>query len=157
MKKQKGIIPYRFKKALVKDYVILGFFLITIPFLLGMGSMGGEKTPENIPVPERNFKVRLIDREDVSIELTQFSFDGSTHLTGRLGKGLLSIPFNEINKITILIKGNECKAIVHTKDGKTLEILIPKDKNFYGKSKWGSYLIRSIDIKEILFLHELSK
>lgn len=119
-------------------------------FTLGMGSMGGDGV-KRLPEVDQNFSVTVADQSDVSLDLEKFSFEGNTFLTGVLGKAQVSIEFEKIQTIYILKDGQDLKARVNLKDGKTLEIKIEKKKPFFGSAPYGNARIEAQDIKKIDF------
>ena len=125
-----------------------GLVVLLCFFTLGMGSMG-ESDVVNVPEPEINYKVKLVDQSDMSIDLEKFSCDGQTYLIGKLGKADISIDFDKINSIFFLLQEDDVKAKVNLKDGKVLEISVEKKKPCYGVSSFADVRIEMQDIKKI--------
>ncbi len=125
-----------------------GLVVLLCFFTLGMGSMG-ESDVVNVPEPEKNYKVKLVDQSDMSIDLEKFSYDGQTYLIGKLGKADISIDFDKINSIFFLLQEDDVKAKVNLKDGKVLEIFVEKKKPCYGVSSFADVRIEMQDIKKI--------
>jgi hypothetical protein len=131
------------KKGWCFSFVILICF-----FAFGMGNMG-ERGVVDIPEPEKNYAVKLVDQTDVSMDLEKFSFEGQTYFIGKLGRAEISIDFGKIDSILFILQNDHVKACVKLKDGKALEILVDKDKNCYGISSFGNVRIEVQDIKKI--------
>ena len=131
------------KKSRYFGLVILICFLT-----VGMGNMG-ERGVIDIPEPEKNYTATLVDQTDVSMDLEKFSFEGQTYFIGKLGRAEISIDFDKIDSILFILQDDHVKAKVNLKDGKTLEILIDKDKNCYGISSFGNVRIEVQDIKKV--------
>ena len=117
-------------------------------FAFGMGNMG-ERGVIDIPEPEKNYAVTLVDQTDVSMDLEKFSFEGQTYFIGKLGRAEISIDFGKIDSVLFILQDDHVKAKVNLKDGKALEILIDKDKNCYGISSFGNVRIEVQDIKKV--------
>jgi len=116
-------------------------------FTLGMGNMG-ERGVIDIPEPEKNYSVALVDQADISMDLERFSFEGQTYFIGKLGRAEISIDFDKINSVLFILEDDCVKAKVKLKDGKALEILVDKGKNCYGISCFCKYQNRSSGYKK---------
>ena len=115
---------------------------------LGMGGMGGGDRID-MPEPEENYAVNLIDQSDVSIDLEKFSCDGLTYFIGKLGRVEISVDFDKINSVFFLLQDKDVKAKVNLKDGKVIELLVDKTKPCYGVSSFADIRIEMQDIKRI--------
>jgi len=123
--------------------------VILICFLaVGMGNIG-ERGVIDIPEPEKNYAVKLVDQADISMDLEKFSFEGRTYFIGKLGRAEISIDFDKIDSILFILQDDLVKAKINLKDGKALEIIVDKDKNCYGLSSFGNVRIEVQDIKKI--------
>ncbi|MBU4184693.1 MAG: hypothetical protein KKI12_01690 [Proteobacteria bacterium] len=131
------------KKGWYFSLVILICFLT-----VGMGNME-ERGVIDIPEPEKNYAVTLVDQTDVSMDLEKFSFEGQTYFIGKLGRAEISIDFGKIGSVLFILQDDHVKAKVNLKDGKALEILVDKGKNCYGISTFGNVRIELQDIKKI--------
>ncbi len=127
-------------------YFGLGIFICFLT--LGMGNMG-ERGVIDIPEPEKNYAVALVDQADISMDLEKFSFEGQTYLIGKLGRAEISINFDKIDSVLFILQDDYVKARVNLKDGKALEILVDKGKNCYGISSFANIRIEVQDIKKI--------
>ena len=88
---------------------------ILICFLtIGMGNMG-ERGVVDIPEPEKNYAVALVDQTDVSMDLEKFSFEGQTYFIGKLGMAEISIDFDKIDSVLFILQDNHVKAKVNLK------------------------------------------
>lgn len=128
------------------------YFLILIltPFLLGMGSMTGDETPDKIPVPEKKFSVTFIDQMDIITTCTEASIGGKTFIEGRKGRGVYTIPFEEIANVTFLSRGDELKALVRLKNKDTDELTLDKSGKAFGRTAHGTFQIDVSDIKKMV-------
>ena len=122
--------------------------LVLCGFTLGMGRMGGDQVVD-LPEPEVNYRVTLVDQADVSMELEKFSCDGLTYLSGTLGKADISIDFEKIRSIFFIFDDNRLKANVHLNDGRTTTILVDKKQPCYGVSSFADVKIEMQNIKTL--------
>ena len=123
---------------------------------LGMGGMGGGDRID-MPEPEENYAVNLIDQSDVSIDLEKFSCDGLTYFIGKLGRVEISVDFDKINSVFFLLQDKDVKAKVNLKDGKVIELLVDKTKPCYGVSSFADIRIEMQDIKRITIHGKIQK
>jgi len=129
--------------------VLMGSFL----FLTGMGEMGGSAPAGKIPAPEKNFNVRVTDREGVQTSLSQFSQDGKVHLAGKRGGAIITIPFEKISQIQFqTLEGNEVQAKISLRGQETIDVKVAKNAKLYGKADFGTFQIDAKDVKSVSFL-----
>ena len=129
-----------------------GYFLIVflIPFLMGMGSMTGNDTPDKIPVPEKKFSVTFVDQMDIVTTCTEASIGGKTFIEGKKGKGVFTIPFDEIASVTFLVRDDELKALVHLRNKDTDELILDNSGRAFGRTAHGTFQIDVTDIKKMI-------
>lgn len=111
----------------------------------------GTKNPADIPVPEKNFDVILVDSEDTKLELSSFTCDGEIYLKGTLGRAQSIVSFEKISSISFSIENSELLGTLVLKDGREIKLKIKKTLPFYGKTDFGNFIIRAQDIKSITF------
>jgi len=129
-------------------FVIFSSFL----FLMGMGDLGGTAPVDKIPVPEKNFAVRVIDSQGIQTSLSQFSFEGKVFLAGKRGSATVTIPFEKISHLDLQgQEGNEALATVILRDQKKIEVKVDKRSKFYGKAEFGTFQIDMKDLKSVSF------
>ncbi len=133
-----------------------GLVLMICFFALGMGNMG-EDDVVNIPEPEQNYSVTLVDQSDVSIELEKFSCNGMTYFVGNLGKTEVSVDYDRIDSVFFLLHDEDVKAKLHLKDGKVIELVVDRSKSCYGVSSFGNCRIEFQDIKSIVIHGKMLK
>jgi len=96
--------------------IVSASVIIMIAFLtIGMGTLG-EREPTKIPEPENNFSAKVVDQCDVSSEMTLFSLEGQTFISGKYGGATVSIPFDNIQGIDLYAKGSDIFAMVIMRD-----------------------------------------
>jgi hypothetical protein len=123
--------------------------------LMGMGSIGGDSGVVKIIEPEKNFKVRLVDQEDVSVVLEQFSCQGQVYFPGKRGKAEISIAFERIAQVDFFLKDRELYANVALKDGSGVEMTVDQDLPCLGKAEFANVKIRMEDVKQVVFLQQV--
>lgn len=139
------------KKAFYFSLVVIISFCT-----LGMGSMG-EGGRIDVPEPEENYAVNLIDQSDVSFDFEKFSCDGLTYFTGKLGRVEISVDFDKINSVFFLLQDKDVKAKVNLKDGKVVELIVDKTKLCYGVSSFAHIRIEMQDIKRVTIHGKIPK
>lgn len=126
--------------------------LSSLLFLAGMGGLGGPAPVEKIPVPEKNFNARTIDREGVQTSLSQVSFEGKVFLLGKRGDATVTIPFEKISNLDMTgQQGNEVLSVVILRNQEKVEVRVDKSSKFYGKTDFGTFQIECKDLKSISF------
>jgi len=124
--------------------------ILFLPFILGMGSMTGSGTPDKIPVAEKKFNATFIDEMDIITRCTDVSIEGKTYIEGRKGKGIYTIPFEEIESVTFLSKGDEIRVLVRLRNQNIDELILDADRKAYGRTGHGTFQIRLGDIKRMI-------
>ncbi|MBN2515054.1 MAG: hypothetical protein JXC33_03370 [Deltaproteobacteria bacterium] len=133
------------------------FIVFLVPFLVGMGSIFGEDSPDKIPVPELKYTAMFIDQMDVITECTEVSIQGKTYLEGKKGEGLYTIPFENIKSILFMLKKGELTGIVKLRDGSKTTLILMIDHKAYGKAHVGTFQIKLINLKKMEFLNKDKK
>ena len=135
------------------------FFLIVllVPFLLGMGSILGEDSPDKIPVPELKYTAMYIDQMDIMTECNEVSIEGKTFVEGKKGKGLYAIPFENIKSILFMFKNGELTGSITLRNGTETTLVLMKDHKAYGKIDVGTFQIKLINLKKMVFLNKDKK
>ena len=124
--------------------------ILFLPFILGMGSMTGSGTPDKVTVTEKKFNATFIDEMDIITRCTDVSIEGKTYIEGRKGKGIYTIPFEEIESVTFLSKGDEIRVLVRLQNQNIDELILDADRKAYGRTGHGTFQIRLGDIKRMI-------
>lgn len=119
--------------------------------LVGMGNLGG--TPEGeIPKPDENVKVQVVDRSGVSTELSRFSMDGKVFFKGKRGEGDMTVFFRDLKEASFdPMKGNDAPANLLLKSGSRLQLNVNKSAVFFGDTGHGAFRISAGDVSRIVF------
>jgi hypothetical protein len=127
--------------------------LISFLFLMGMGELGGTAPANKVPAPEKNFAVRVTDREGIQTSLSQFSQEGKVFITGKRGGATVTVPFEKVSQMQIQsAEGNEVQVKLTLRTQDSLDIKVDKRAKFYGKADFGTFQIEGKDLKTVLFL-----
>jgi hypothetical protein len=118
-------------------------------FLMGMGKMDQPEKSGEIPVPDKEVSAVINDSEGLTLNLTQFSINGKTFLQGKLGAGLVAVPFSQIRVMTLASEPKGITVKVELNDRSQLNLLLEKGLMAYGKIKAGTYQILLDQIKKI--------
>src|SRR5262245_34599652 len=129
---------------------ILALVLLTLPWVTGMGSLGGQE----VITPPVDFHARLIDRDSTAVDLNRVNIDGRVVLEGEYGRGNLRIPFENIDLVEFQ---NEARgrtvANVRLTSGEAVSVQLPNSLTFYGQTPLGLYQIRARDMQRLEFAH----
>lgn len=135
-------------------WVFLLILLIT-PYVSGMGSMTGDTFPEKIPIPNKKYTVTYIDQNDVVTECREASIEGATLIEGKRGSGRLAVPFENISHVVFHFQNGNLHGKLKLRDNTTLDIILQKNQNAYGRTKYGTFQIKLSDLKKLI-IHESS-
>jgi hypothetical protein len=113
--------------------------------------MGGLGNPGSVEVPKTktNYSATIVDLSDLATRVENFSFDGQTYLSGKMGDADVSITFDRIDTITFVLNQETLTAEVELKDGKTVHVVMNKNTACYGRFAYGGYKIAAMNIKSI--------
>jgi len=112
--------------------------------------MGGG-APGDIPKTTKNFQVSYIDQTDELTVCTEASIAGKIFFEGKKGEGIYTVSFDNIKSVVFLNKNGALTGSIKLKDGENIEIILSKDQKAYGRTKYGSYQIKLIDLKKMIF------
>ncbi len=130
----------------------MAVLLVAAWLSLGMGGFGDSEAVTKIPKPERSFLVELVDADDVSFALRDFSMNGLTMLPVMAGKADISLDFAEIMEARMYLQDDRVLAKVLFRNQTTQEFMIDPGLAFYGLTDWGKLKIKAEDIRRITFL-----
>lgn len=133
----------------MKKFILIIVLLMTIPLLLGMGSLQGSAPAEKIPIPAKNYRATFVDQMDVMTECTHISIEGSTFLEGKRGEGNYTISFDNIDQVLFRLNLERLTAIVKLHSGGTNELILNKNHRAFGRTTYGTFQIRLMDLKKL--------
>lgn len=129
----------------------LFILLFLIPFIMAMSSLGGD-SPDKIPVPTKKFQGSFVDQMDVIAEAKDISIDGGTFLEGKKGEGTFTVAFENIQYINFLLRDEKLIAVVKLREGNNVEFGVNKKAKAYGKTKFGTFQIKLLDLKRMTII-----
>ena len=117
------------------------------------GFGGGDEDQVEVPAAAQLWNATVTDSTLTDTDLTEFSFDGYTHVQGTLGAGTISIKFDEIAKVDVedTESKNKMLFLVTLKNGSIKKIGVDGSTPLYGKTTFGAYKIAVKDVKKIAF------
>lgn len=103
----------------------------------------GTDAPSRIPVPAREFHLRIEDRGGVVLDVTRATFDGEIFVYGTIGLAQVTVPFENIDQLEVLPGGDEDHRVarVLTRGSETIELVVESDTPFWGRTTFGNYKI----------------
>jgi len=135
-----------------RNHICIAFLAVCAVMLMGMGGFGDSDVVNKIPKPDRTFSVRIIDSENVSYDVDEFSVDGLTYAPASVGKAEVGIDFANIKQVKLYREGeNDVRADVGFKDGSHQQVHMAPGVQFYGRTSWGLMRLAAKDIREIDF------
>jgi hypothetical protein len=136
-----------------RTFSFLSYALVILLFsvmLLGMsGNMGPGPTGSQ-PAPGVPYDAKLVDTDNNTVQLTSVTIDGKTALQAFMGKGKVTIPFDQISRVEIKNK-NACVTLKNSQ--KMCNLTIKEMSRVYGNTSFGVYQISLVDVVSM----ELSK
>jgi hypothetical protein len=125
--------------------------------LMGMGKLDLDAKPEEIPSPDREVTAVVADSEGVNLTLYQFSINGHTAFSGKLGAGKAAVPFSQIKSITFAPEAKTLRARVELADAQTVNLILDRGLTAYGRAHFGTYQVPLDQVKKIEILKVTEK
>ncbi len=138
--------------------IFLSFFFIFsfVSLATNLWALGDTKEAQKSNfVPEKNYRVRILDNKGVSIKAERVSMNKQLYLEGMLGELKISIPFAKIAALKIFNTQNSKTLFlleIQLLSGKNLKLEVAKDTLVAGTVSYGSFEVYLIDLNEIVFL-----
>jgi hypothetical protein len=136
----------------MKSWLGIVVIIMASLFLLGMGNMEQGKKPGEIPIPDNDVSATITDNEGMTLSLTQFSINGQTYFTGKLGAGRVALPLNQIRVITFSADSKGTTARIELTDNSQMTVYPEKGITVYGRIKVGTYQVSIDQLKKIEIL-----
>ena len=114
-----------------------------------------EDTVKDNFVPEKNYRVQVLDNKGISVVAENVSINKQLYLEGMLGKLKISIPFSKIAALKIFnTQNSKTLFLLETQllSGKKLKLEVVKNTLVAGTVSYGSFQVYLIDLNEIVFL-----
>jgi hypothetical protein len=133
----------------MKKFILAIILLTVVPLLLGMGSLQGQAPVEKIPVPVKQYNATIVDQADVFTECTHISIEGATFLEGKRGEGNYTISFDNIEQVLFRLNSERLTGTVKLYSGGTHELILNKNQRVYGRTTYGTFQIKLMDLKKL--------
>lgn len=97
---------------------IIPLLMVALVFV-GLGGRGVEEF-KSIPVPEKNYTVKVVDRTGTEVMVSLFSWEGQVYFGGFKGDGAFTVSFDKVSRVEFGEKNNDGKVKVrfYLKDGR---------------------------------------
>lgn len=132
----------------MKFFKLFPLMVGLVILLCGMGNLGGG--PEGtVPKTDEDIRVKLTDNSGVVTELTQFSLDGVTALSGTRGSAQVTIMLRNIAAAEFLAGSDKDNVVVTVslREGGDVQVKLGSRLLFYGSTGYGAFQIKARDIK----------
>jgi hypothetical protein len=133
----------------MKRILGLGLVLVLALGLMAMGGYNLNEKPGEIPIPDKEVTATITDVEGALITLSQFSLNGQTVLSGKLGAGKVAIPFSQIKFLTISPDAKVLQAKVELVDQSIQTLSLDRGQTVFGRLKFGTYQIRIDQLRKV--------
>jgi hypothetical protein len=134
----------------MKRIALLPIFLAVVPLLMAMGVHSGEGSPDKIPIPEKKFEASFVDQMGIVVDCQDASIDGKTFVVGKKGEGVYTIEFDRISRINFRMQENQLYGDIALKGGKSLELILNKERKAYGRTQYGTFQIKLSSLKRMV-------
>jgi len=134
----------------MKRLYICFLIMLLVPFILGMGSMTGDDSPDKIPVTEKKFSATFVDQMDVVTRCTDVSIEGKTFIEGVKGEGTYTIPFEKVKSVRFFLKDGKLKGLILLRNNNKDELILNKDYKVYGRTSYGTFQIGVLGLKKMI-------
>jgi hypothetical protein len=132
-----------------------GLVLAMALWLMGLGGGTEGGSSSNIPIPQQNYTVTVVDRSGQSLEAKRFTWEGKVEFRGQIGNATVSLPFNKVRSVKVGPsngdKSGAIKATMTLRSGESVEVALDRTSKCYGESKFGNYEIFFKDVASIEF------
>jgi len=90
-----------------------------------------------------------MDQTDVFTECTHVSIEGATFLEGKRGEGSYTISFDNIEQVSFRLNAERLTGIVKLHSGGSSELILNKNQKAYGRTTYGTFQIKLMDLKKL--------
>jgi cytoskeletal protein CcmA (bactofilin family) len=109
---------------------------------MGMGGMGSG-SPAGQGGGQTSFSAKAMDTENNSVQITSATIDGRTVFQAFMGKGKITIPFEQISRVEI--KGKSACVTMKNAE-KICNLRIKEMAKLEGKTSYGTYQIPMAEV-----------
>jgi hypothetical protein len=132
----------------MKKFISAIILLTSVPLLLGMGSLQRQAPAEKMPILVKQYNATFVDQADVFTECTHVSIEGATFLEGKRGEGNYTISFDNIEQVLFRLNAERLNGTVKLYSGGSHELILNKNQRVYGRTTYGTFQIKLMDLKK---------
>ena len=130
------------------------FTLATALFVGGMGG-GDENLTGRLPLPEKNFVVRITDRTGMQTESSRLTWEGKVSFRGKYGEATVNVPFTKISQVDFRPANTGTSAYTVAtlilNSGQQLDLSLENQSNVYAETPFGELEISVADLRQLDF------
>ncbi len=134
------------KTAQYLGYVLLTVFSLSL--LMGMSGINSSGSSAAQNNSHLTFDAKLMDTENNTVQLTSVTIDGRTTFQGYMGKGKVTIPFDQISRLEMKGK-NACITMKNSE--RLCDLRVKELSKVLGSTRFGHYQISLNDVVWIEF------
>ncbi len=114
---------------------------------------GGSDNPARIPVPGAVFRATVEDRSGTTVTVERVTYDGEVHVSGNLGEGRVSVPFERIAELRVEPGPDDGHVVLFLRlhQGDPIRLVVEDDVACYGSAAFGNYKIEVGKIRRATF------
>jgi S-adenosylmethionine hydrolase len=122
--------------------------------LMGMGG-GDENAAGSMPLPEKNFSVKMTDRSGLQTQSSKLTWEGKVHFRGKYGEATVNVPFAKIKNAAFqTMSSGEAEysvASITLHSGQQIELALENQTSVYAETPFGELEISVADLRLLEF------
>ena len=130
-------------------------FVLAIALLVGGMGGGDENLTGRLPLPEKNFVVRITDRTGMQTESSRLTWEGKVNFRGKYGEATVSVPFTKISQVDFRPANTGTSAYTVAtlilNSGQQLDLSLENRSNVYAETPFGELEISVADLRQLDF------
>ena len=130
-------------------------FVLAIALLFGGMGGGDENLTGRLPLPEKNFVVRITDRTGMQTESSRLTWEGKVHFRGKYGEATVNVPFTKISQVDFRPANTGTSAYTVAtlilNSGQQLDLSLENQSNVYAETPFGELEISVADLRQLDF------
>ena len=130
-------------------------FVLAIALLVGGMGGGDENLTGRLPLPEKNFIVRITDRTGMQTESSRLTWEGKVNFRGKYGEATVSVPFTKISQVDFRPANTGTSAYTVAtlilNSGQQLDLSLENRSNVYAETPFGELEISVADLRQLDF------
>lgn len=130
-------------------------FVLAIALLVGGMGGGDENLTGRLPLPEKNFVVRITDRTGMQTESSRLTWEGKVNFRGKYGEATVNVPFTKISQVDFRPANTGTSAYTVAtlilNSGQQLDLSLENQSNVYAETPFGELEISVADLRQLDF------